>query len=49
MVRHVRSDGRVIRVAFLQSRLAIGGAERLVQSLVRRMAPASLSAMLLTC
>lgn len=39
----------MIRVAFLQSRLAIGGAERLVQSLVRRMAPASLSASVLTC
>lgn len=43
------SEGRVIRVAFLQSRLAIGGAERLVQSLVRRMASASIAASVMTC
>ena len=39
----------MIRVAFLQSRLAIGGAERLVQSLVRRMAPLSIAASVFTC
>lgn len=43
-----RHRTRAVRVAFLQATLGIGGAERLVQSLVRRMRPARVMSLAIT-